>query len=699
MAEKEGAFCGGCMGEAKEKNAGRMDPRKKAEKETEGRKEQTGENAEKESHGKELLERNEKFGENTETESCEKEPLERKEQSVTYQDGNGAIWCTSCGRRLPAGSVYCEFCGELVEEELSENRETDKRKMGESGPVVPFHETENRGEEEGTLSQSAAESAASEERKRPLARLLGMKVIRGAGRAAHAPAGKRKIAAAAAVIAACGAVLLIIAPRPAKTIPEGFTGYVKDNSLFFADKNGGSVELTDYYLDNWREREKARLPQDASCAPIRSEDGETIWYPEKIGAGSFTLMRYNNRKKQRLDSGVVSFTAAGKTAVYEKNNEGLYWYKEDGKEKLSAGVSGYFLSRDGRQVLWLEENTDGTLDLYTAPPEGKTGGGEEKIRLERNISRILDVSETLYDVLYQKEGDIWLLRGLEEKIRLVRDAKEVFLPDTKTGSLFFTRQEEGEENLYSLGTGEEERLLDRAFQFLIHGEDGVLTYKTAQDGEEELRLASEDGSSVLECSKEAAGSLRVFGGYAWYTDAGEPGEIPSLNRLSLSPEDFGDVETEAEEAELCCGFLEGEPLYLKNVNGNTGDLYLGAERIAYDVRIDSVTQKDGDGGAFCIGDYDAQAQSGSLLSISEYGAELIEENVSGYGAAPEGVYYFTDYEPQSGRGVLNFYRDGGLEEIETDVWGLYVPGCGAGGLMRQTDVREGETWQRIQSEK
>lgn len=659
MAEKEEAFCGGCIGEAKEKNAGRMDPRTKAERETGGRKEQSG----------------------------------------TYQEGDGSIWCTFCGRRLPAGSVYCEFCGELVEEELPESGETDKRKPDEPEPGVPSHENENRGEEGGTPARSAAESAASKERNRPFSRLLGVKAIRGAGKAVHALAGKRKIAAAIAAIAACGAVLFMIAPRPDKTIPEGFTGYVKDNGLFFADKDGGSEELTDYYLDNWREREKARLPQDVSCAPIRSEDGETIWYPEKIGAGSFTLMRYNNRKKQRLDSGVVSFTAAGKTAVYEKNNEGLYWYKEDGKEKLSAGVSGYFLSRDGRQVLWLEENTDGTLDLYTAPPEGKTGGGEEKIRLERNISRILDVSETLYEVLYQKEGDIWLLRGQEEKIRLARDAAEVFLPDAKTGSLFFTRQEEGEENLYFLESGEEERLLDRAFQFLIHGEDGVLTYKTAQDGEEELRLASKDGSAVLECSKEAAGNLQIFEGYAWYTDAGEPGEIPSLNRLSLSPEDFGAVETEAEEAELCCGFLEGEPLYFKNVNGNTGDLYLGEERIAYDVRIDSVTQEYGDGGAFCIGDYDPQAQSGNLLSLSEYGAELIEENVSGYGTAPWGVYYFTDYEPQRGRGVLNFYRDGALEEIETDVWGLYVPGGESGGLMRQTDVREGETWQKIQSEK
>ena len=61
----------------------------------------------------------------------------------------------------------------------------------------------------------------------------------------------------------------------------------------------------------------------------------------------------------------------------------------------------------------------------------------------------------------------------------------------------FTRQENEGESLYVLsgkqaGNERTERLLDSEFLFLIHEEDGILTYKASGEAGEEIRIASSE---------------------------------------------------------------------------------------------------------------------------------------------------------------------------------------------------------------
>lgn len=45
---------------------------------------------------------------------------EKADQGEENFSADSVIWCTSCGRPLPEESVYCEFCGEKIERELEE---------------------------------------------------------------------------------------------------------------------------------------------------------------------------------------------------------------------------------------------------------------------------------------------------------------------------------------------------------------------------------------------------------------------------------------------------------------------------------------------------------------------------------------------------------------------------------------------------
>ena len=172
-------------------------------------------------------------------------------------------------------------------------------------------------------------------------------------------------------------------------------------------------------------------------------------------------MHYNKKKQEKIDSGVVSFQAAGSTAVYEKNNTGLYVSRGEGRDKLSAGVAFYQLSEDGSSVIWEEENADGTRELFYRQLDG---GDAENVCLEREDT-LLDVSDDLSSILYEKDGDVWLLLGGKEKKRLVQNTSQLFLPEAESKTLFFTREEGEGESLYFLDENGEENLLDREFCF------------------------------------------------------------------------------------------------------------------------------------------------------------------------------------------------------------------------------------------
>lgn len=564
---------------------------------------------------------------------------EKEEQEAGRTD---RIWCTSCGQILPADAVYCEFCGARIEHEIEKGPDDNK----------------------GSL------------------------------RCLKRPGWKK--AAAAGVIAACGLVLSAVWASGKQPVgPRPLLGYIKDNSLFVLEENGTSRELSEACLRDWKNREQLRLPDAKSWIPSRSAGKENFWYPEQAGDGAFSLMSFYNKEGRKADSSAVSVQTAGETAAYEKSNGGLYVYSKGKKQKLTAGVSSYQLSTEGDYVIWQEQHPDETMGLYRAALD-KKGKAAEKELLERD-AQLLAASGDLESILYQKEGDIWLLENHSKKRCLAGNVNQVLLADAEEKTLFFTRKENEGESLYFLngeksGKNGKEQLTDSEFLFSIHGEEGVLVYKAFGENGEEIRIAGEGIYAPLDCDPKQEISFSVSGGYGWYLASPEPGAGQSLYRVSLEGEQFGSIKEAAEQADRFCGQYSGTPFYLQNVREQTGDLYFGEEAVSYDVKAESVCPAENrngeETGVYFLSDYDLQAESGMLTEYfgEKRCAETVKDQVSGYLASPEGLLYFTDYDPQRGRGTLNYYRKGTAETIDEDVWAAYIRNGDMAVLARQNQV-------------
>ncbi len=561
------------------------------------------------------------------------------------------IWCTSCGRILPEDSVYCEFCGSRVEREISR--------------VLPDSRKQFEKQEEGSI-----------------------------GCLKHL---EWKKAAAAGMIAAGGLVLFAVwaSGRQAGEDFQPLLGYIKDNSLFVLEENGEAGEISEACLRDWKNREQLRLSNAKEWIPAYSEKKEILWYPEQAGDGAFSLMSLYNKKEQKADSGAVSVQTAGETAAYEKSSGGLYVYTQGSKKKLAADISFYKLGAEGDYLIWQEEHPDQTMGLYGISLDKKGRLAEEEL-LEKD-AKLLGASEDLKSILYKKEGEIWLLENHSEKRRLAQNVNQVFLTGIAEKTLFFTRQENGGESLYVL-SGEQagkqvtEQLLDPEFLFLIHEEDGILTYKASGEDGEEIRIAGEEKSAALDCDPNLEITFTVSGDYGWYLAPPEPGMEQSLYRVSLDPGQFGSAEEAAQNADRFCGQYEGIPFCLSSVHDQTGDLYFGEQAVACDVKIDSVclrrNQKGQETGIYFLSDYDVQTESGILTSyLAKTGeTESVDDNVSGYIASPDTVLYFTDYEPSRGRAVLNSYQNGTATEIDTDVWAAYMRSGDTAVFTRQNQI-------------
>lgn len=585
---------------------------------------------------------------------------ERKKQEAGH---TAHIWCTSCGRILPEDSVYCEFCGSRVEHEM-ERSPDDGRGRSEGQNTEPHKRIEYQDEKGGFCCLKH----------------LGWKK-----------------AAAAGVIAACGLVLSVVwaSARQVGRDVQPVCGYIKDNSLFVLKGNKTSVELSESCLRDWKNREQLRLPAAAGWLPSCSGKKEILWYPEQTGDGAFSLMSFYNKKEQKADGGVISAQTAGDTAVYEKSNNGLYVYAKGKKQKLTAGVSSYQLRTDGAYLIWQEQHPDQTVGLYGAALD-KKGKAAEKELLERD-AELLGASEDLKSVLYQKEGEIWLLENHSERRRLAQNVNQVFLADADAKTLFFTRQENGGESLYYLdgmraGKRGAEQLLDPEFLFLIHGEDGIVVYKASGEGGEEIRIAGAGMSAALDCDPDQELSFTVSGGYGWYLAPPEAGAEQALYRVSLNQEEFGSTEEAAQDADRFCGQYRGMPFYLNDVHEQTGDLYFGEESVSYDVKTESVcpaqNQKGEETGIYFLSDYDQQTGSGVLTEYSGEDRRLrrMDSRVSGYLTAPWGILYFTDYDQARGRGTLNYYQKGTSRKVDEDVWAAYIRNGDTAALVRQNQV-------------
>lgn len=598
-----------------------------------------------------------------ENKSAAAEPERTGEEQLNETE---TVFCPWCGKRVPAESVYCEFCGKYVPD----------------------------GEEPGKMEDLGTESSGTE----PAGAVWGSikKFLSGRNR--------KWLAGGAAVLVL---LLIWIAVSGGGTSPEeAEVFYIKDNSLYGFAASGTTGESREYsaeYLEKWGSRpsggilpgrgiRKAGMPTGTlaeelieSAAPACSESGRFLFYPSEGAKGSFDLCRTDLKKNETktLDGGVVSFVPVGEgQVIYRKENGSLFYYDASRKSRLALKADDCQVSWNGDALIWTTEE-DGVRDIYYQ----RLDGGE-KLRIERN-AKLLDASPDLNSILVQKEDEIYIIRGQEEKEKAAGEAVGTAGVNAESETFYFVRNVDRtpstsyQELCYYVDG--KTSMIDDSLKEILWQQGGVLLYTRTEDGEN--GAVAVDGKTVeLSRTPVLPGKILLDGDLLYFLSPGEStgeskGEKQSreyeLCRVRLGDREPGHAETvDTGVSETACA-SDGSVYYFKDMTDGIGDLYCDGELIAYDAASGSVAAALSGSEVYCIADCIRSKRRGTLMLTDPAGGRNIADDVAAYSVSDDGgVLMLTEYNRDKGRGNLMHYDGTENRLVDTDVWGFYEPGTG-----------------------
>lgn len=297
-------------------------------------------------------------------------------------------FCENCGKKLETEDKYCEECAN----ELASSPE----------------------EEAATAPQNEEKPA----KKHPIINLRKIGIIAGA------------IIVVAAVIA------IIIACLSGKDTNENFALYVQDNELYYTDTDGGTQRVSTNLFD-CSDPEALYL---ASWTYL-SEDGKTLFYPDKITDGDADSAPLYCRKlnkegsEKKIADDVVLYTVDKKAKLVTYiNDEGeLYQYniKKDSKDKLATDVKQFYVTEDGKKIAWY--NSDSEIFVK----EGKS----EKL-IEAKADGAPYFSRDLNTIYYLSEGALCKIDDNGEKTTIAKGVHSVLKIYPETNEIYYVTEQE-----------------------------------------------------------------------------------------------------------------------------------------------------------------------------------------------------------------------------------------------------------------
>ena len=219
-----------------------------------------------------------------------------------------------------------------------------------------------------------------------------------------------------------------------------YSFYIKDSEISFTKfSKGDSMEITGR-LDNDNSHsnyEMSSLARGIGPYVVLCSDGKTVFYPDRIEDGGFSLYYRNIAKTgeepTRVDTGVTAYyvTDKGDQVFYLKDGA-LYQNDLKEKNKVANDVRNFAVSADAKKVLYRAD--DGSLYIWT--------GAGEKEKISSGVDSIEKYKDDLSVIYYMKEDSLYKYeKGENEKIasgvyRLIR----VF----DSGEAYYIKSEEEE---------------------------------------------------------------------------------------------------------------------------------------------------------------------------------------------------------------------------------------------------------------
>ena len=298
------------------------------------------------------------------------------------------------------------------------------------------------------------------------------------------------IAAAAVLV-----LVLVISLFSGSKQPDYFL-YLKDGEMFSVGLNGSNPwEITSKLA---KDIGNANLAVEADSIAWRitlSADGKRIFYPDKFEGyigGSFSLYYRNvNKPKQdpvKVASDVTDYriNEDGSIVIFENNDGDLYRYnvRKDEKEKISKDIRSYRTSEDLDEILLL--TYDG--DLY------RQSGSREKVKLESDVTGLVDVSEDLKTVLFMKDDALYRKTGSKEKEKIDSDVEETVRVSEDLKTVLYIK----DDALYRKTGSKEKEKVDADIEEIVRISEDLKTVVYIKDDALYLREGTRDKKKVAD---------------------------------------------------------------------------------------------------------------------------------------------------------------------------------------------------------
>lgn len=399
------------------------------------------------------------------------------------------MFCNNCGTELEEGMMFCSNCGAEVTSD-SADPDDDKTVLlnEENNEKENTAETANREEEEsetenietvetlevsptGVVETGTAMMVPAEaEQKRfcpncgtengindlfcqECGMFFGNAEEKMAGGNMTAKTGKTgkvwKIAALMAALVIVVGIGILFVPRlfgGTKTSDweQDFVLYLKDNELTMAKK--GKYEPIIVGDRMFADKDGVGNGYHYAYSLISySPDHNYVYYPQKADGNGCDLYRRKLGSKKaeevKIDSQIVEYRVLDNDRlVYIKDgtDRKLYLYQKGEAEKIASNAGELRVLSDGKYILW---QTDGKLYVQN------TNLKSDKVKLDSNVSNIYGVSEDFGTIVYQKNDNLYVMKGLNESEKIASDVYYVYVYDIDHSMKIYYLKEGGEKSL------------------------------------------------------------------------------------------------------------------------------------------------------------------------------------------------------------------------------------------------------------
>lgn len=366
---------------------------------------------------------------------------------------NGVKFCAQCGTSMEEEASFCPKCGAPVEEPAAQESaekaaEATVAEQASAEQQIPVEQAPS--EQQTPVEQAPKKEPDTKKEKKSgkLGVVIGIAAV-----------------LVVVIVAAIGLAVALTSKGSGSKDTAQQLVYLKDNELMTitGNKNTPLFVSDKYYANKDDYSLSAYYSMTGLFASLNirfnyplqyTDDGKYMFYPKKMNNGRYDLYyRKTNGKaedEEKQDSDVIMHTVVSKnTVVYLKGDDRkLYISNMKDKDKIADGVESYWVTENGRYVLWTQRDDD-KLKLYVQDTKKS-----EKTKID-TIDYLVDHSEDFSVLVYIKNDDVCVCRNFKDKETIAKDVSDVYTYniDDKL-EMYYVKESEKECTLYDMFSDE-----------------------------------------------------------------------------------------------------------------------------------------------------------------------------------------------------------------------------------------------------